>query len=234
MDEVFPVHANSTDFFLQLFSSSFLDEEDGSLYILYQFILHRAKLNAGGKLLPELVKFYRWIHNELNYTVTFDDAKLKNVTVEEMLNLYLEKHYLGKEKDKIFALFKAVAGILKIHTMPTKFMNYADKYQVYRDAVGQSIPQLTADTPLVDILSTPNGKDILYYTIEQIVRYLFSARNELNYIFQVSLFNKFLESMKCSTVVAQRCYAQMNDTKRQILAEVTEADCCFGTAVKYV
>ena len=40
---------------------------------------------------------------------------------------------------------------------------------MYRDAVGQSIPQLTADTPLIDILSTLNGKDILYCTIEQIV-----------------------------------------------------------------
>ena len=71
VNEVFPVHANPTDFFLQLFSSSFLDEKDGSLYILYQFILHRPKLNAGGMLLPELVWFYRWVHNELNYTVTF-------------------------------------------------------------------------------------------------------------------------------------------------------------------
>ena len=111
MDKVFPVHANPTDFFLQLFSSSFIDEKDGSLHILYQFILHRAKLNAGGKLLPELVQFYRWIHNELNYTVTFDDANLKDVTIEEMLNLYLDKHYLGKEKEKIIALFKAVTGI---------------------------------------------------------------------------------------------------------------------------
>ena len=40
--------------------------------------------------------------------------------------------------------------------------------------------------------------------------------------------------MKFSTVVAQRYYAQMNDTKKQILTEVNEADCCFGTAVKYV
>ena len=112
VDEVFPVHANPTDFFLQLFSSSFLNEKDGSLYILYQFILHRPKLNAGGMLLPELVWFYRWVHNELNYNVTFDDAKLKKVTVEEMLNLYLERHYRGEEREKIIELFEAVAGIL--------------------------------------------------------------------------------------------------------------------------
>ena len=110
VDEVFPVHANPTDFFLQLFSSSFLDEKDGSLYILYQFILHRPELNAGGMLLPELVQFYRWVHNELNYTVTFDDAKHKNVTVEEMLKLYLERHYHGEERERIFGMFQAVAG----------------------------------------------------------------------------------------------------------------------------
>ena len=39
--------------------------------------------------------------------------------------------------------------------------------------------------------------------------------------------------MKCSTVVAQRYYAQMNDTKKQILTEISKVDCCFGTAVRY-
>ena len=38
VDEVFPVHANPTDFFLQLFSSSFLNEKDGSYFVS---ILHR-------------------------------------------------------------------------------------------------------------------------------------------------------------------------------------------------
>ena len=40
---------------------------------------------------------------------------------------------------------------------------------MYRDAVGQSIPQLTAKTPLVDILSIRDGKNIMYYAIEEIV-----------------------------------------------------------------
>ena len=52
--------------------------------------------------------------------------------------------------------------------------------------------------------------------------------------FQVNSFNSFLEGMKCSTVVAQRYYAQMNETKKQMLAEISEADCCFGTAVRYI
>ena len=122
VDEVFPVHANPTDFFLQLFSSTLLHEEDGYLYILYQFILHRPKLNAGGMLLPELVQFYRWVHNELNYTVTYDDAKLKKVTVEEMLNLYLERHYLSEEKKRISNLFQAVAG-----TCPCTWFHFVEK-----------------------------------------------------------------------------------------------------------
>ena len=108
MNEVFPVHANPKDFFLQLFSSTFLDEKDGPLYILYQFILLRPKLNAGGMLLPDLVKFYLWSHNALNHTVTLDYAK--RVTVGEMLNLYLEKHYFGEDKERIVETFEAVAG----------------------------------------------------------------------------------------------------------------------------
>ena len=109
MDEICPVHANPTDFFLQLFSSTILDNDDCPLYSLYQFILLRPKLNAGGMLLPDLVKFYLWSHNELSYTVTLDDAK--RVTVGEMLKLYLEKHYLGEDKERIVEMFEAVAGI---------------------------------------------------------------------------------------------------------------------------
>ena len=108
MDEVFPVHANPTDFFLQFFSSTILDKEDSYLYSLYQFILLRPKLNAGGMLLPDLVNFYLWSHKELNYTVTLDDAK--RVTVGEMLNLYLEKHYLGGDRKRIVETFETVAG----------------------------------------------------------------------------------------------------------------------------
>ena len=113
MDEVFPVHANPTDFFLQLFSSTTLDKEEGYLYSLYQFILLRPKLNAGGMLLPDLVNFYLWSHNELNYTVTLDDAE--KVTVGEMLNLYLEKHYLGGDKKRIVETFETVAGKTNNH-----------------------------------------------------------------------------------------------------------------------
>ena len=38
--------------------------------------------------------------------------------------------------------------------------------------------------------------------------------------------------MKCSTVVARRYYAQINDTKTQMLTEISDIDCCFGTAVR--
>ena len=172
MNEVFPVHANPTDFFLQLFSSTILHKDDCPLYSLYQFILLRPKLNAGGMLLPDLVKFYLWSHNELNYTVTLDDAK--RVTVGEMLNLYLEKHYFGEDKDKIVETFEAVAGTNTIYTcyceLHYPFYVIADNYEVYRNAVGQSkMPALTTSTPLIEILTTPQGGNLLYRTIAQIV-----------------------------------------------------------------
>ena len=105
MIETFPVNANPKDFFLQLFSSTSLDKEDGPLYILYRFILQRPNLNAGGMLLPDLVNFYLWSHNELKYTVTLDDAKRK--TVGEVLNSFLEKR---ADKERILNLFEGVAG----------------------------------------------------------------------------------------------------------------------------
>ena len=100
--------------FFSCFHLQFLIRKIVNLYCLYQFILLRPKLNAGGMLLPDLVRFYLWSHNELNYTVTLDDAK--RVTVGEMLNLYLEKHYFGEDKERIVETFEAVAGTDTIDT----------------------------------------------------------------------------------------------------------------------
>ena len=50
---------------------------------------------------------------------------------------------------------------------------------------------------------------------------------------QVNSFNSFLDGIKYSVVVSQRYYAQANDTKKQMLTEISEVDCCFGTAVRY-
>ena len=107
LDEMCPILVTVEDFLLQLFSSTSLNDTSCPLYVLYQFVLRRPKLNAGGTLLPELVQFYTWLHNELSYIVTLDFAK--TVTVGGILETYLKRRST-EEKESVLGLFKAVAS----------------------------------------------------------------------------------------------------------------------------
>ena len=42
--------------------------------MLTQFVLERPQLQAGGRLLPDLMEFYLWLHAQLAYIVSYDKA----------------------------------------------------------------------------------------------------------------------------------------------------------------
>jgi len=109
LDQKCPVFATVKDFLLQLFSSTSLNDPSCPLYVLYQFVLRRPKLNAGGTLLPELVQFYSWLHSELSHIVTLDYAR--TVTVGGILETYLKRNCPEKE-ERVLNSFRSVAGKL--------------------------------------------------------------------------------------------------------------------------
>ena len=43
-------------------------------YPLSQFVLQYPRLRLGIDLLPDVVELYQWLHTELTYAVTYDDA----------------------------------------------------------------------------------------------------------------------------------------------------------------
>ena len=43
-------------------------------YPLSQFVLQYPRLKMGIDLLPSVVELYQWLHTELTYVVTYDDA----------------------------------------------------------------------------------------------------------------------------------------------------------------
>ena len=68
-------------FLLQFQSSTRLHNPTCELHVLYQFVLKRPLFNAGGRLLPDLVEFYLWLHEELAYCVLADDAEQLSIGV---------------------------------------------------------------------------------------------------------------------------------------------------------
>ena len=86
----YPESASSRSFLLQLFASTSLQEPTCPFYVLYQFILRRPLFNAGGRLLPDLVNFYQWLHEEMSYNVSVETAQDLSISVSlsTFLNSY--------------------------------------------------------------------------------------------------------------------------------------------------
>ena len=106
LDVKSPVFASATDILLLLFSSTSLGDVECPLYALYQFILRRPKLNAGGVLLPKLVQLYLWLHNELNHTLPLVDAS--ETTVGGVISYLEEKDPVEQNNSR---LIKTVQGM---------------------------------------------------------------------------------------------------------------------------
>ena len=51
------------------------DAKTNELYPLSRFVLEYPRLKIAGDLLPSIVELYQWLHSELSYAVTYDDAK---------------------------------------------------------------------------------------------------------------------------------------------------------------
>ena len=90
LDTHYPEFASKKSFLLQILSSTMLHDSTNSLYVLYQFVLRRPLFNAGGRLLPDLIDFYKWLHEEMTYCVTEDNAQKLSigVAISTVLNSY--------------------------------------------------------------------------------------------------------------------------------------------------
>ncbi len=66
-----------------MLSSANISDTKNQLFVLSKFALEYPRLEAAGALLPELLEFYRWIHIELAYRVTFKYAE--NHTIQDVI-----------------------------------------------------------------------------------------------------------------------------------------------------
>lgn len=168
LNEKSPVFASIPDFFLQMFSSTSLNEVTCHLYALYQFILRRPKLNAGGVLLPQLVQLYLWLHRLLNHRLPLDSAN--KITVAGM-GLYLESKFKIQNRSEIVQLVETVKSKCTSYDTITWYIKCCAlvlvKYQQYRKVEGCThLPELTSETPLKHLLLE---KGVLYQAMLLIV-----------------------------------------------------------------
>lgn len=80
-------------------------------HILSQFALYRHKLEIGGELLPNLVEFYQWLHQEMAHVITRKDAE--SIPVSRAVRV-LAKSYSPDEGERLQQLYKNLKGIVNV------------------------------------------------------------------------------------------------------------------------
>ena len=94
------------DEFTQIMLSSLdVSSIQNELYVLSIFALEHHRLQAAGALLPDLLELYHWIHNELAYLVSFEDAK--SDTIQTVIERG-DENYAGLE---LIQLYERVRGM---------------------------------------------------------------------------------------------------------------------------
>ena len=104
LDGHYPELASSEFFLNYILSSTSLQDATSFHFVLYQFILQRPLLNAGGKLLPGLVSFYQWLHE--SFTCHLTPQEVQELTIERFLNssVYLKPLVMKKQQEQFTKL----------------------------------------------------------------------------------------------------------------------------------
>ena len=78
-----PVFADEKSFMTFILTSTNFRDSSSSFYVLYQFLLMRPILDAGIRILPNLVDFYQWIHTQFPQYLT--RKQTESTTVNNLL-----------------------------------------------------------------------------------------------------------------------------------------------------
>ena len=106
------------------------------LKVLSQFVIEYQRLHLGSSLLPDLVKLYQWLHQELNHSVTLETAsKLTLASIKEQLENH-EKNASDTSRE-FFELYRNILGMYSV--MYGHLNNRTEiVHTVYRRPIGRN------------------------------------------------------------------------------------------------
>ncbi len=91
----FPSQRTLTQTILSMVDLS--DPSSNELYPLSRFVVEYPRLRVGGDLLPGIVELYQWLHTELAYAITYEEAR--TITLGRLANV-IAKRFSGDRKQR--------------------------------------------------------------------------------------------------------------------------------------
>ena len=157
-------------FLQKIISSTDLERRTNKLNVLYQFMLKRSRINAGGRLLPFLIYCYNYFSNKLSFVLTKEDAQ--NQEMMQFLDDYLSKH-LSNFKEDVMNQFKRMTCMIYYTVITGRViliisLSLLAYYRTYSQVTSaKPLPSL-----LIDLVSYAENDGALYKTIFAIVSML--------------------------------------------------------------
>ena len=110
MKNSYPCLPDRHSFLLFIMTSTNFNDEYGTYYALYQFLLYRPILNHILNILPNMVDFYQWIHQQFPYCLTKKGARA--ITVGDLLRSekYIHMRYFPEICKKRTHQFEILCG----------------------------------------------------------------------------------------------------------------------------
>lgn len=143
------------------------------MYPLSQYVLQYPRLKMGIDLLPSVVELYQWLHTELTYAITYNEAaaislgRLAKVTA---------KHHSPHVPAMCDQLKCKICFVLRIcfFTVVLVFVVAFNSYVQLTGCTSSKRPcSLSDDTPLLHLLSystdNESGNDLLHCAILDVV-----------------------------------------------------------------
>ena len=139
----------------------------------------RPMLDAGIRILPDLVDFYQWIHTQFPHYLT--RKQTESTTVNNLLAVEVsDVGYLPEIRTERTEQFRRICGkseILYRYCYSGHILFYTEFTKKYKECLmpGLDLPILNGDAMLSEVISVPGTSGILLRYIAELVSYIYSG-----------------------------------------------------------
>ena len=153
-----------------ILTSTNFGDSSSSFYVLYQFLLMRPILDAGIRILPDLVDFYQWIHTQFPQYLTRKQTKsttVNNLLAVEIPDVGYSTEILIKRTEQ----FQSICGKSEMCSCSGHILFYTEFTKECKENLmpGLNLPILNEETVLSEVISYPGTSGILLRYIDKLV-----------------------------------------------------------------
>ncbi|KAI6653841.1 hypothetical protein LOD99_3343 [Oopsacas minuta] len=182
--------------------------------ILHRFISERKRFRISSILLPNLIKFYRLFHTNLNYFITRKEAESK--TIHEVITDINKRSHPLVNVD-IMELYKRILHFYKMYVIVCRgLIGFGPCAAIRRE---EKFLPLEKNTKFIRILSVNEESEVGFDALYLVIQDLISTQNE--FLETVSANKKLLPWLSCFNLDTSTITPTEENTRNAFVSDLT-------------